>query len=156
MMIKSGSIAAPDRPVDRPVDRSLDRSITIDYQGQGKQIKSLAVGVLMGYAITCIIFLGYSMLITYTSMTERNLAMVVAVTTLLSVMVAGYDAAKGADNKGWLWGMAAGLIYILILTILMMSVLQRFAVDTRTITSIILALAGGGMGGILGINMRRK
>ena len=125
-------------------------------QSQGKQIKSLVIGVLMGYAITCIVFLGYSMLITYTGMTERNLPMVVAVTTLLSVMVAGFDAAKGADSRGWMWGMGAGLLYILILTGLMMSVLQRFAVDTRTITSIVLALAGGGMGGILGINMRKR
>jgi len=125
-------------------------------QSQGKQIKALVIGVLVGYAITCIIFLGYSMLITYTGMTERNLPMVVAVTTLLSVMVAGFDAAKSADNRGWLWGMAAGLVYILILTGLMMGVLHRFAVDTRTITSIVLALAGGGMGGILGINMKKK
>ena len=125
-------------------------------QSHGKQIKALVVGVLVAFAITCIIFLGYSMLITYTGMTERNLPMVVAVTTLLSVMVAGFDAAKGAESRGWLWGMAAGLVYILILTGLMMSVLQRFAVDTRTITAFVLALAGGGMGGILGINLRRR
>jgi len=123
---------------------------------QRKQIKSLMIGVLVAYAITCIVFLAYSMLITYTGMTERNLPMVVAVTTLLSVMVAGYDAAKGAENRGWLWGMAAGLLYIVILSGLMMTVLQGFAADTRTLTSVVLALAGGGMGGILGINMRKR
>jgi len=125
-------------------------------QSHSKQIKALVIGVLVAYAITCIVFLAYSMLITYADMTERNLPMVVAVTTLLSVMVAGFDAAKGAENRGWLWGMAAGLVYILILTGLMMGVLQRFAVDTRTVTTFVLAIAGGGMGGILGINLRRK
>jgi len=125
-------------------------------QSHSKQIKALVIGVLVAYAITCIVFLAYSMLITYADMTERNLPMVVAVTTLLSVMVAGFDAAKGAENRGWLWGMAAGLVYILILTVLMMGVLQRFAVDTRTITTFVLAIAGGGMGGILGINLRRR
>ena len=125
-------------------------------ESHGKQIKALAIGVVMAYAITCIMFLGYSMLITYTGMTERNLPMVVALTTLLSVVVAGFDASKGTERRGWLWGMFAGLVYILILIGLMMSVLERFAVDTRTITSIILALAGGGMGGILGINMKRR
>jgi len=122
----------------------------------GNQIKALLVGVLVAFAITCLVFLVYSLLITYTDITERNLPMVVAVTTLFSVMVAGYDAAKNAQNKGWLWGMAAGLVYILILTALMMSVLQRFAVDTRTFTAVVLSLAGGGIGGILGINLRRK
>ena len=123
---------------------------------QSKQIKALFIGVLVGYAITAIVFLGYSMLITYTTASEQNLPMVVAVTTLLSVIVAGYDAAKGAENRGWLWGMGAGLIYILILIILMMNVLERFSADTHTMTVIILALAGGGMGGILGINMQKK
>lgn len=123
---------------------------------QSKQIKALTIGILIAFSITCIIFLGYSMLITYTGMTERNLPMVVAVTTLLSVMVAGFDAARAAESRGWLWGMGAGLVYILILTTLMMNVLDRFAVDTRTITSIVLAIAGGGMGGILGINMKKR
>ena len=125
-------------------------------ESHSKQIKALIIGVVMAYAITCIMFLGYSMLITYTGMSERNLPMVVALTTLLSVMVAGFDASKGAEKRGWLWGMCAGLVYILILTTLMMNVLERFAVDTRTITSIILALAGGGMGGILGINIKKR
>ena len=125
-------------------------------QSQSKQIKAMVVGILVAYAITIIVFLGYSMLITYTGMTERNLPMVVAVTTLLAVMVAGFDAAKGAESKGWLWGMLAGLIYILIMTALMLGVLERFAADTRTVTSIILGIAGGGMGGILGINMKKR
>jgi len=125
-------------------------------QAKSKAIKALVIGVLMGYAITCIVFLGYSMLITYTHMSERNLPMVVAVTTLLSVMVAGFDAAKGAESRGWLWGMGAGLVYILILSALMVGVLQDFAVDGRTLTAIILAIAGGGMGGILGINLKKK
>ena len=121
----------------------------------GKQFKHLAIGVLMAFAITCIVFLAYAMLITYTDMSERNLPVVVAITTLLSVMVAGFDAAKGATNRGWLWGMGAGLIYVLILAIIMVILLPTFAVDGRTFTVAILGLAGGGLGGILGINLKK-
>ena len=119
------------------------------------QIKHLTMGVLMAYAITCIVFLGYALLITYTDMSERNLPMVVAITTLLSVMVAGFDAAKGAHSRGWLWGMGAGLIYVLIMAIIMMIMLPTFAVDSRTITVTLLGVAGGGLGGILGINLKK-
>jgi len=118
--------------------------------------KHLGIGVLMAFAITCIVFLAYAMLITYTDMSERNLPIVVAVTTLLSVMVAGFDAARGATNRGWAWGMGAGFIYVLILAIVMVIMLPTFAVDGRTITVIILGLAGGGLGGILGINLKGK
>jgi putative membrane protein (TIGR04086 family) len=119
------------------------------------QIKMLITGILMGYAITCIVFLGYSLLITFTGMSEKNLPVVVAVTTLLSVMVAGFDAARGAMHRGWLWGMGAGFIYVLILLAIMMTALRDFAVDSRTVTIIVLSIAGGGLGGVLGINTKR-
>ena len=119
------------------------------------QIKKLIGGVLIGYAITCIVLLGYSMIITYTEMSEHNLPLVVAITTVLSVLVAGFDAARGATKKGWLWGMWAGLAYVLIMAIVMVILLPGFAVDGRTITVIVLSLAGGGFGGMLGINVRK-
>ena len=119
------------------------------------QIKQLVIGVMMGYAITCIIFLAYAMLITYTQMSERSLPMVIAITTLLSVMLAGFDAAKGASSRGWMWGMIAGFIYVAVLAIIMIVMLPGFFVDGRTITVIALSIGGGGLGGILGINMRK-
>jgi len=115
----------------------------------------MAVGVIMAYAITGIAFLAYAMLITYTNMSERNMPAVVAITTLLSVMVAGFDAAKGAPRRGWLWGMGAGAIYVLIMAIIMVGLLPDFAADSRTLTTILIGVAGGGLGGILGINLRR-
>jgi len=120
------------------------------------QIKQLVVGVLMGFAVSCIIFLAYAMLITYTQMSERNLPTVIAVTTLLSVMIAGFDAAKGAPSRGWMWGMIAGAIYVAVLAIIMVVMIPGFFVDGRSITVIALSVAGGGLGGILGINIRAK
>jgi len=120
-----------------------------------QQIKHMITGVLMAYAITAIAFLAYALLVTYTNMSERNLPTVVAITTLLSVMVAGFDAAKGAPSRGWLWGMSAGLAYVLIMAIIMVTVLPSFAVDGRTLLTTILGVAGGGLGGILGINLKK-
>jgi len=119
------------------------------------QMKHLSVGVLMAFAITSIVFLGYAMLITYTNVSERSLPTVVAITTVLSVMVAGFDAARGAENRGWLWGMAAGLVYVLIMAAIMVIMLPMFSVDGRTVMVFALGIAGGGLGGILGINLKR-
>jgi len=95
------------------------------------------------------------MLITYTQMSERNLPTVIAITTLLSVMVAGFDAAKGAPSRGWMWGILAGVAYVAILAIIMGVMIPGFFVDGRTVTVVVLAVAGGGLGGILGINIRK-
>ena len=125
-----------------------------EVKTESSRIYSLLSGVMVGYAITCIIFLGYSILITYTSLTDEKMPLVVAGATLISVIVAGFDAAKGAENKGWFWGIMAGFIYALILMLIMTLVLKGFRPDPRTATVLVLSLAGGGLGGVFGINYK--
>jgi len=125
-----------------------------EVKTENARLHSLISGVLVGYAITCIIFLAYSILITYTALTEEKMPMVVASATLVSVIIAGFDAARGADNKGWFWGIMAGLIYAVILLIIMSLVLQGFTLDSRTATVLVLSLSGGGLGGVVGINFK--
>jgi len=125
-----------------------------EVKTESARLHSLISGVLVGYAITCIIFLAYSILITYTALTEEKMPMVVASATLVSVIIAGFDAARGADNKGWFWGIMAGLIYAVILLIIMSLVLQGFTLDSRTATVLVLSLSGGGLGGVVGINFK--
>lgn len=120
-----------------------------------EQLKHLTFGVLIAYAVTAIVFLGYAILITYTNVSERSLPMVVAITTVLSVMIAGFDAARGAASRGWLWGMVAGLVYVLILAGIMLVFLPSFPIDGRTIVVCVLGIAGGGLGGVFGINLKR-
>lgn len=119
------------------------------------QFKHLATGVTVALAITCIVFLAYSMLLTYTDISEATLPTVVALTTFLAVIVAGFDTARGAPVRGWLWGMCAGGVYVLILTAVMILMLPGFLVDGRTLLVIAIGIGGGGLGGMLGINIKR-
>jgi putative membrane protein (TIGR04086 family) len=129
--------------------------VKAEVKSESSRFMSLVQGVLVGYAITVIIFLAYSLLITYTSMPDDKTPIVVAGATLVSVILAGFDAARGADAKGGLWGIMAGLIYAVILVALMTIVLKEFAYDSRTVTLLLLSLAGGGLGGVIGINFKR-
>ncbi len=117
------------------------------------QLNSLISGVLVAYAITAVVLIGYAVLITYSSFTGQSLPLVVTVTTLISVVVAGFDASKYAESRGWLWGIIAGLIYAVLLAAIGIWVNKGFKVDSRTITLLILSLSGGGLGGVIGINM---
>jgi len=127
----------------------------MNIRAHAAQFKHLATGVIIAYAITAVSFLTYALLVTYTSFSEQRLPTIVALTTLLAVMVAGFDAAKGAPSRGWLWGMGAGLVYILVMVAVMALALPAFAVDRRTLTTVIIGVAGGGLGGMLGINVRK-
>ncbi|MCL2702375.1 MAG: TIGR04086 family membrane protein [Defluviitaleaceae bacterium] len=120
------------------------------------RITAILLGVLIAYAITCIFFIGCALGLTYSSLSEEMVPTVMLIAVAVSVVVAGFDAAKGAEKNGWLWGMAAGLVYAIILICIETWVSDRFTVDSKTITSIALSIAGGGFGGVIGINFKRK
>lgn len=128
-------------------------SKTTASEEKGSRLSALVSGVLVAYAITSIVLIGYAVLITYASFTGQNLPLVVTVTSLFSVIVAGFDAAKGAENKGWFWGIVAGFIYAVILAAIGVWVNKGFTVDSRTVTLLVLSVAGGGLGGVAGINI---
>ena len=129
---------------------------TVVSEDKVSRIHALASGVLTAYAITCIIMIGYAMLITYSTFTGERLPFVVTVTALVSVIVAGFDAAKGADSRGWMWGIIAGALYAVILVAIGIWVMHGLQIDSRTITMVILSIAGGGLGGVIGINFKKR
>lgn len=133
---------------------SKEQGVTVSDEGKS-QINNLISGVLIGYAITCLVIITYAILITYSSFTGQSLPLVVTITALISVIIAGFDAAKGAKSKGWLWGLIAGLCYSIILVSIGVWINKGFIIDTRSITLVILCIAGGGLGGVIGINFRK-
>lgn len=119
-------------------------------------LKHLLTGVLIGYAITIIGFITYAILLTYTSLSENNIGLVVTVISVLSVLLAGFDAARAQTRRGWLWGLGAGLTYGLLL-IGVMNSLATADIDLARASSLLaLCLAGGGLGGVVGINFKKK
>ena len=67
----------------------------------------------------------------------------------------GFDWARCAKARGILWGILAGLAYGVILFVLDGIAGSGFSVVGSKGLMILLAAAGGGVGGILGINMKK-
>jgi putative membrane protein (TIGR04086 family) len=112
-------------------------------------------GLLAAYAITCAIFIGCAVLLTYAGMSERAVPVIVSGTAVIAVIVAGFDASRSSKSKGWLWGMLTGGLYAAVLFALLFIVAKSFTVDLRKVTLLAMSLAGGALGGIAGINTRR-
>lgn len=118
----------------------------------GNQFKSLVGGVCIGYSVTVIIFIFYSILLTYTNISDKGMDVIVILTTILSVIVAGYDSARNSENKGLLWGVISGFIYAFVLIIISSLIDGNITFDSDTVVTILVALASGGIGGVIGIN----
>lgn len=112
-------------------------------------------GMAIAYAITCIFFIAYGLILTYTNISEESLPMVALVCTAISSAVAGYDWAKCRKKKGLLMGLMAGLIYTVILFLVTGLASDTFTMGMSKLMSLIVALAGGGIGGIMGVNGKK-
>lgn len=116
---------------------------------------SLAKGTVFAYFITVVVFIIYGALLTYTDITEANLQMVVMITTVISVLISGFISARSASSKGLLYGMLAGLIYSIIMIMIGLCILPVIKFSFKLIMIFILSLCGGGVGGIIGINLKK-
>ena len=114
----------------------------------------LVRGMAVAFAITCIIFIGFGILLTYTELTEESLPLVALVCTALSAAAAGYDWAACMQKKGILWGLAAGAVYTVLLYLITSLASDRFVLELSGVMTLIVALAGGAVGGILGVNRK--
>ncbi len=116
------------------------------------QFKPLIGGVCIGYSVTIIIFILYAVILTYTNVTDKGLDIIVILTTILSVAIAGYDSAKTQSKNGLIFGILAGLLYAIILIIVSTLIDGKLTFDFETIITILVSVASGGIGGIIGIN----
>ena len=120
-----------------------------------RQVLGLVMGVVIAYAITAIAFIATAVGITYTSLQESTVPIIVMITCVVAVMVAGFDASRKAEKNGWLWGMAAGGLYALILICIITWISGGFVMDSRKVILTLLSVVGGGIGGAIGINFKK-
>ena len=121
---------------------------------QKKRIPCLIRGLAVAFAITCIIFIGYGILLTYTDLSEETLPLVSMVCTAISAAAAGYDWAVCMKQKGIFWGMAAGAVYTALLYLITSISSGSFTLALSALMTLAVALAGGASGGILGVNRK--
>ena len=114
----------------------------------------LLKGMAVALAITCIIFIGFGILLTYTEISEDRLPLVSLICTALSAAVAGYDWAGCMQKKGLLWGMAAGGTYMILLFLITGIASGQFDLELSAGMTAAVAMAGGAVGGVLGVNRK--
>ncbi len=115
----------------------------------------LLKGTSIAYAVTLIVFIIYSIILTYTDTTEENLSTVIMITVVVSVLISGFDTARGVKNKGLIWGLVAGFTYSAIMIIVGFCIVPDYKLSVNSLINLVLGLAGGGFGGIIGINTKK-
>lgn len=116
----------------------------------------LSRGILVSYLITLPLFAVFAALLTYSGFPEKYIPTAVLITTVVSVMIAGWSTTLGIRNKGWLNGAMVGFVYMLVLYILSSIVFANFKIDQHVVTMTLIGVLAGAIGGIIGINLQGK
>lgn len=119
-------------------------------------IMSILKSIGISFGFTLLVFLVFALLITYTCFPESAISTVVLITTVLSIMLAGMVISRRATTKGWLNGAIAGLIYTAILYIIGALSVTGLVFDKQVVIMALVGFFSGALGGIIGINMRKK
>lgn len=108
----------------------------------------------LGYALalTAIIVVLTTILVSVTSISEMWARWIVVAGSAVAVLIGSYQAGKQMGRVGWLNGGTTGVVYVVI--ILLLALLLDLGITARSLVSLAVGFAMGAVGGVLGVNNR--
>ena len=124
----------------------------IPQDGARGNIVRILKGSGFAIALTLVLLLIYSCLLTYTSINENTMPAVVIIVSALSILVGSFISSLKINKNGLTNGALVGLIYILFIYLVSSIVSDNFGFNTYSIIMIIASVVAGAVGGIIGVN----
>ena len=120
-----------------------------------KILRSVLLGVGAD-VVSCVVFLALAALLLTSGLLPASAATPTALGILaLSSLVGGFASARYAKERGLLYGIGTGFLFLLLTALVAIALLQEFDGKLFFVKSILTILFGA-IGGVLGVNMKRK
>lgn len=120
----------------------------------GNNIKKVIKGSAFSIIITLIGLLIYSIILSYTSVSESTIPTIVIIITAISILIGSTISTSNIKKNGIINGMLVGLIYITVIYLLSSIVTGNFLLNITSIIMIITSVLTGALGGIIGVNKK--
>ena len=111
-------------------------------------------GVIISIIFTLIFLFTFSIILTYTSISESFISPVIIIITAISIFIGSSIGNIKMKKNGMLNGAMVGGIYLLSIYLLSGLINQNFSLTTPSIIIIISGMICGMFGGIIGVNKR--
>ena len=115
-------------------------------------MKNIIKGVMISIICTLIFLFIFSILLTYTNISEQFIAPVIIVITAISIFIGSSIGNIKMKKNGMLNGAFVGGIYLLSIYLLSGIISQNFSLSMQSIIIIIAGMICGMSGGIIGVN----
>ena len=117
-------------------------------------LKALGKGLLISFIMTILILLIFSIILTFTNISEKTIVPVIIISTAISILIGSSISNIRIKKNGILNGALIGGGYILILYLLSSILNARFNLNIQSIIMISGGVVFGILGGIIGVNKR--
>lgn len=112
-------------------------------------------GLGVSYLFTFISFIIFSIILTFSNLSDTTIPSIILIISILGIIIGSATCTKNAASNGLLWGATTGIIYCLILYLLSSVLFVGFSFNLSTFYLILSSILFGGIGGIIGINLKK-
>lgn len=114
------------------------------------KVKGMLKALLLAYGLTGIMLLLLAFLLFQFDLKENMVSMGIVLVYILSCFLGGIIAGKYAGNRKYLWGMAVGMAYFLLLIAVSWIAEKQLDMSMEhMVTTFLMCLAGGTLGGMI-------
>ncbi len=124
--------------------------------GRGAEVAYGALNLLLTLMLSVVLLFLTAILATYLSFTDGAIRASVICVTGISVIFAGFRAARHFGSSGLLHGSLSGVLYVVMLCFIACIAFRDFGLNSNFLYTLMLGISCGGIGGIFGVNTRRK
>ncbi|MCI8273841.1 MAG: TIGR04086 family membrane protein [Clostridia bacterium] len=120
-----------------------------------KKIINIIKGVVVSIIFTLIALFIFSIILTYTNISEQFISPVIIVTTAISIFIGSSIGNLKVEKNGLINGAMIGGIYLITLYLISSIINGNFNLSMQSIIIIISGMICGMFGGIIGVNSKR-
>lgn len=132
--------------------KNLVQTSTIENKSS---IIHIIKGIGLAYFITFILLFLFSVLLTYTSISENTIEPVILIITVISILVGSSIGTSKIKKNGIINGGIVGFFYIITIYLISSLFQTGFNVNLYAILMIIFSILAGMIGGIVGVNLKK-
>lgn len=131
-------------------------NLTMGNQKGTNNVVNLFKGIIFSILITLVLLFAFAAILTYSDMQESSIPVVTIAITAISILIGSSISTIKINKNGIINGGIIGFVYIFLLYILSSVVKIGFALNAYSIVMMILAIVAGMVGGIVGVNIKKK
>lgn len=132
----------------------MEKVSDLEKNQKERNVSRIVKGSVFAILLTLVFLLLFSVMLTYTNISEKTITPVVIVITAISILIGSSISTKNININGILNGGMVGAIYIIFIYILSSIICSGFYLSLKSILMIISAIVAGMIGGIIGVNKK--